>query len=78
MPTTTHRALAGLQFDNAFTQALPADPIAENYRREVTGAAYSRVAPTPVAAPHLVAVAAEVATLLDLTPADCASPEFQD
>ena len=76
MPTTTRCALAGLQFDNTFTQALPADPIAENYRRQVTGAAYSRVTPTPVAAPHLVAVAAEVAALLDLTPADCASPEF--
>ena len=72
----SHSPLTGLQFDNAFTRTLPADPVSDNYRRQVAGAAYSRVHPTPVAAPSLVAHAAEVATLLDLTPADCASPPF--
>ena len=72
----SHSPLTGLHFDNAFTRTLPADPVSDNYRRQVAGAAYSRVHPTPVAAPSLVAHAAEVATLLDLTPADCASPAF--
>ena len=72
----SHSPLTGLQFDNAFTRTLPADPVSDNYRRQVAGAAYSRVHPTPVVAPSLVAHAAEVAALLDLTPADCASPSF--
>ena len=36
----------------------------------------SRVAPTPVAAPRLIACAREVAELLEITPATCASAEF--
>ena len=72
----TRPALAGLAFDNAYTRTLPADPVADNFRRQVTAAAYSRVQPTPVSAPVLIAHSPEVAALLDLTPADCASPEF--
>ena len=44
--------------------------------RQVYGACYSRVQPTPVAAPQLVAYAAEVAELLDLQPASCTGEEF--
>ncbi|MFN0304486.1 MAG: protein adenylyltransferase SelO [Burkholderiales bacterium] len=65
-----------LHFDNRFTRELPADPQAANFRRQVLGACYSRVAPTPVAAPRLIACAREVAELLDITPATCASAEF--
>ena len=71
-------ALARLRFDNRFIAELPADPIADNYRRAVEGACYSRVAPTPVAQPTLVAYAREVAALLDLSPADCASSTFAE
>ena len=74
-PSTTSR-LARLRFDNRFTRALPADPEPRNARRQVHGAAYSRVMPTPVAAPRLVAHAPEVAALLDLTAADCESALF--
>jgi uncharacterized protein YdiU (UPF0061 family) len=42
----------------------------------VEGALYSRVEPTPVVAPRLLAHSAEMATTLDLTEADVASPEF--
>ncbi len=65
-----------LHFDNRFTRELPADSQAANVRRQVRGACYSRVAPTPVAAPRLIAYAREVAELLDITPAACESPEF--
>ncbi len=69
--------LAGLKFDNAFTRVLPADPVDDNYRRQITGAAYSRVLPTSVIAPTLIAWSAEVAALLDLTEVDCQSAQFR-
>ena len=65
-----------LHFDNRFTRELPADPQPANFRRQVLGACYSRVAPTPVAAPRLIACAREGAELRDITPATCASAEF--
>lgn len=68
--------LRDLRFDNSFVRALPADPIAENRRRQVLEAAYSRVSPTPVAAPRALACAREVAELLELDPGACESPEF--
>ncbi len=55
-----------LTFDNRFVAALPGDPEARNFRRQVSGACYSRVDPVRVRAPKLVAYAAEVAALLDL------------
>ncbi len=67
-----------LNFDNRFTRELPADPETANFRRQVAGACYSRVHPTPVVAPKLLAYAHEVATLLDLSPEDCASPRFAE
>jgi uncharacterized protein YdiU (UPF0061 family) len=70
--------LQGLRFDNRFTRELPGDPETANRRRQVRGACYSRVAPTPAAQPQLVAYAAEVAALLDLSPRDCESREFTE
>lgn len=57
-----------LIFDNRFTRLLPADPETANFCRQVPQACYSRVRPTPVARPSLVAYAGEVAQLLDLPP----------
>jgi serine/tyrosine/threonine adenylyltransferase len=68
--------LAALNFDNSFVRELPADPDSSNQLRQVRGACYSRVRPTPVTAPELVACSAEVAKLLDLEPAACESEEF--
>ncbi len=68
--------LATWNFDNRFVGELPADPATENFCREVQGACYSRVTPTPVAAPRLLAFSADVATLLDLDPAVCCSEDF--
>ena len=60
--------LEKLAFDNSFTRDLPADPEQGNFRRQVPGACYSRVLPTPVSSPTLIGWSPEVATLLDLDP----------
>lgn len=69
-------SLHDLRFDNRLVRELPADPQTDNYRRQVTGAIYSWVAPTPVKQPQLVAAAPEVAALLDLPASVFASEEF--
>jgi uncharacterized protein YdiU (UPF0061 family) len=65
-----------LPFDNRFTAELPADPDPTNRRRQVHGALFSRVQPTPVASPTTVAWSPEVAALLRLDPELCRSPDF--
>ena len=68
--------LENLTFDNRFTRELPPDPETENFRRQVTGAVYSRVTPKVFAAPYLIAYAREVAAMLGLSAADCESQQF--
>ena len=65
-----------LRFDNRFVNELPADPIRENHRRQVSQACYSFVTPTPVKAPRLVSIAHEVAQDIDLSDTDTASDAF--
>ena len=65
-----------LRFDNAFVNQLPADPETGPRLRQVHRALYSRVDPTPVAAPRLLAHAHEVASLLGIDEADVATPAF--
>ncbi|HUW35757.1 MAG TPA: protein adenylyltransferase SelO family protein, partial [Rhodocyclaceae bacterium] len=65
-----------LRFDNSFVATLPADPDSGPQQRQVHGALYSRVAPTPVAAPRLVAHSREVAALLGIAAAEVTSPAF--
>lgn len=65
-----------LQFDNQFIKQLPADKETANHRRQVEQACYSQVLPTAVSNPLLVAYAKEVATLFDLSDADCQSDTF--
>lgn len=65
-----------LKFDNRFTRELPADPDTSNNRRQVYAACYSRVLPSPVAAPQMVAYSREVAELLDLSENVCESNDF--
>lgn len=65
-----------LRFDNAFLRELPGDPVVGPGVRQVQGAAWSRVAPTPVAAPRLLAHSAEVAALLGLDEAEVRAPGF--
>src|SRR5690242_17613849 len=65
-----------LRFDNAFVHELPGDQEAGARLRQVEGALYSRVDPTPVAAPRLLAHSAEMAASLGFSEADVASDEF--
>ncbi|HMM75761.1 MAG TPA: YdiU family protein [Gammaproteobacteria bacterium] len=71
-------SLAALRFDNVFVRELPADPATSNARRQVLGACYSRVLPTPVRAPALLACSPECAALLDLDERACRDPAFTD
>jgi uncharacterized protein YdiU (UPF0061 family) len=64
------------RYDNRFTQGLPGDTEPRNFRRQVFGACYSRVQPTPVPAPRLVAYAREMADELGLSEAVCRSDLF--
>ena len=65
-----------ITFDNRFTRELPADSETGNARRQVTQACYSRVQPTQVTQPQLVAYAWEVAEELGLSPSFCESNDF--
>src|SRR4030081_2028874 len=59
--------LAKLEFDDSFARALPGDPETRNFVRQVAGASYSRVTPTPVSAPRLLAWSDNCAALLGLS-----------
>ena len=65
-----------LRFDNTFIRELPGDPADGPQRRQVHGASYSRIDPTPVTEPRLIAYSREVAALLDISEIDLASSEF--
>ena len=67
-----------LEFDNRALRELPIDASSANRIRQVFGACYSRVRPTPVPAPRTLAVASEVASLLELEPAALGSAEFAE
>ena len=64
-----------MQFENTFVQELPADPVLANTSRQVNDACYTRVEPTPVAAPRLLAWSADAAQLLGFAPPDAAMVE---
>ena len=68
--------LRGLRFDNRFVRELPGDPLDSPRPRQVRDACWSRVSPTPVAAPRLIAHSREVATLLGISESEIASPSF--
>ncbi|QWF18960.1 protein adenylyltransferase SelO [Lysobacter capsici] len=65
-----------LRFDNAFVRELPGDPDTAPGIRQVHGALYSRVEPTPVQAPRVLAYSAEMAATLGLDAEDIASDTF--
>lgn len=63
-------------FDNKLLAELPGDADAGPHRREVRNALWSRVTPTPVAAPRTLAVSREMVGTLGLSAADVASDAF--
>ena len=62
------QSIDSLSYRSRFVDSLPADPRDDIRTRLVTGAVYSRVAPTPVSSPKLLALVPEVCALLDLDP----------
>ena len=77
-PLTATTFAASFDFDNSFVRELPGDPDSALYSRQVSGAAYSRVLPTPVQAPRLVAHSREVAALVGFRDEDVALRLFAD
>jgi serine/tyrosine/threonine adenylyltransferase len=62
--------LYDLRFDNSFVRELPADPLLRNVSRAVRNACYTRVDPTPVQSPQLLAWADPVGEMLGISPPD--------
>ncbi len=77
-PESPVQALEALKFDNRFLRELPADPESSNQVRQVAKSCYSRVRPTPVAQPQLVAYSREVAELLGLSGEACETELFAE
>ena len=75
---TGRQFISSVFFDNTFVRELPGDPVHDLRPRQVHGALYSRVAPTPVAEPRLMVHSPEVASLLGLRDADVESPAFAE
>jgi len=67
-----------LTFDNSFVASLPRDSESSNIPRQVFGACYSSVRPTPVSMPKTVAYAKEVAALLGISEEACESERFAE
>ena len=65
-PAGARGDLRALRFEASFVAALPADAQTQPLPRAVPGASYSRVMPTKVAAPRLLAWSDEVGELLGL------------
>ncbi len=68
--------MRSLRFDNAFVRDLPADPDTDPRRRQVHGALFSNVNPTPVAQPRVIAWSREMADTLGISAEEITSPEF--
>ena len=68
--------LKPLRFDNAFVRELPGDPDPDRSPRQVRGTVYSRVLPTPVADPRLVAYSREMAAALGFDASDVETQTF--
>ena len=64
------------RFDNAFLRELPGDPDPRVFPRQVQGAAWSAVEPSPVEAPRLLAHSRDVAAELGFSESDVTSEEF--
>ena len=67
-----------LTFDNRFLSELPGDPEPRTFIRQVEGAAWSKVSPTPVRAPRLLAHSREMADRLGFRAEDVASDAFAE
>ena len=65
-PRIALRALDAVGFESTFVTELPGDPVAANIPRQVSNACYTRVEPTPVREPRLLAWSEDLAKILGL------------
>jgi uncharacterized protein YdiU (UPF0061 family) len=65
-PSSSSSSLTGLSFDNRNLRVLPIDPETKNYCRTVPNSIFSRVSPSPVNNPQLVAFSRSVFSLLGI------------
>lgn len=75
-PPPPMATLETLNFDNSALRSLPLDPKEDNSLRQVRGACFSKVTPTPVKGPRLVAHSSSAVALLDLPESEVLRPEF--
>ncbi|KAG2441588.1 hypothetical protein HXX76_003209 [Chlamydomonas incerta] len=69
--------LESLPWAHTFVNELPADPVTTNVVRQVEGALFTPVQPTPPdGVPYTISYSAQVARLLGLDPTECERPEF--
>jgi uncharacterized protein YdiU (UPF0061 family) len=59
-----------IEFESTFVDSLPADPVLVNVPRQVANASYTRVEPTPVAAPRLLGWSKPLASYLGIEALD--------
>ena len=71
-------SLQEIAFDSHFVDSLPADPIQENYLRQVQGACYSHVEPSRAGRPELIAYSKPLADELGFSESDCRSSHFEE
>lgn len=65
-----------LNIQDTFNRELPADPIVENYPRQVAGACFSYTAPTPPRKPALIHVSAAMLHEIGISPTDAEGDDF--
>jgi serine/tyrosine/threonine adenylyltransferase len=70
--------MVAMRFDNRFLRALPGDADMSRHSRQVHGAMWSRVDPTPVSSPQLIAYSPEVSAMLGLSDVQMQSPALLD
>lgn len=68
----------GLFFDNKFVSTLPGEEKEDNRPRQVYGACWSPVTPTPVRAPKLLAFSREMANEIGLSDEEIRAPRMVD
>lgn len=63
-------------FNHNFLNSLPADPVVENYTRQVSNTCYSKVNPEKFDTANVIAVSADAAAEIDLNEKHFDTPEF--
>ena len=73
---TVQTGVLEMQYTHRYFRAMPTDPIAENYCRQVARAMTSTVTPTAVSNPRMLIYSADVAKLLGFVEIDVVDEQF--